>query len=110
MRQVDGGQEAAGVPQRRDGSRSWHPNAPFLLGYHGTPRSGRCHSQDLQPQSSALESIDMLFFWWGGLGPQILAAAAAASWSALPRPKEAGGFLGRPMQVSPCFVTRALLA
>ena len=62
-RQVGGGQEAAGVPQRRDGSRSTPAHANFLLGYHGTTRSGRCHSQDLQPEleSSASESIDMLF-------------------------------------------------
>ena len=32
VQQVGGGHETAGVPQRRDGSRSWPPNAPFLVG------------------------------------------------------------------------------
>ena len=46
------------------------------------------------------QKASICFFWWGGLGPQILAAAAAASWSALPRPKDACASVRRPSSLS----------
>ena len=46
------------------------------------------------------QKASICFFWWGGLGSQILAAAAAALASALPRPKEACVSVRRPSSLS----------